>query len=165
MHIDVGAIKFNDFNPQRYIDWYKIPNYSLQVVHAGFVLTTNNFFFDILDKTVQKLLAAGLIDQIITDCILFEPNINIMNYPFTFTIDNLSFGFVIWFGCFVICCTVFIIEIVVWKIRRWKRIVAPLEKMNIESKQNRTRCNEEAKEEIQQFVKILIRIVDENMKK
>jgi hypothetical protein len=162
LHIDVGIIRFNDNNPHKYIDWYKIPNYSLQVVHAGFVLRPNNFFFDVLDQTVQKLISTGLMYYIVNNCTLFQPKRNIPTNPSIFSLENLSFGFVIWSGCYVLCCVAFIIEMVVWKVSIRTRLVTQKNNM---LNQNKIKYKEDVQKEIRQLVRTIISYVDENMRK
>lgn len=162
LHIDIGVIKFSDSHPQRYIHWYKIPDYSLQVIHVGFVLAKNNFFFDVLDKNVQKMLSAGLIDPIINDCVQFVPFKFVQNESTIFTLNSLSFGFVIWFGCIGICMVVFLAEIIIQMPRKWLK-KRPIMKARI-SKDAATQTEFNQKE-IEEFVAILFKTIDKNIKK
>jgi hypothetical protein len=164
IHIDVGTIKFNDFNPQRYINWHKIPNYALQVVHAGFVLNTNNFFFKILDETVQNLLSGGLINIIISDCISTLPNENLQIESTTFSMDSLSFGFVILTGCLLICFVVFVFEILIWNVKSCKRRKNCVN-VELKSTQNAAIIHSEIVQyEIKNFVEFLFSAVGKNWK-
>ncbi|CAG9811045.1 unnamed protein product [Chironomus riparius] len=152
LHVDIGTIQFKDNKPQKYILWHKIPDYSLQVVHAGFVLKPNNFFFEVLDKTVQKLISAGLIDKIIKNCDGrdFEAD---EEEAQIFSLDNLSFGFVICLGCIGICFIVFILEIIFSKIKYRHA-------SNLDTVPKVVELNEDVEGDIKDLVKILIQTVE-----
>lgn len=164
LHIDVGVIQFNDANPQRYIFWHNIPNYSLQVLNVGFVLTHNNFFYDILNQMVQKLLSAGLIDKIIYNCVPFVPYKFSSNKLIVFDLKSLSFGFVIWFGCIVICLTVYLLEVMtlMWSKTKISMNERKSKKNNRKDATTQTDVNQD---EIAQFVITLFTTIDKNISK
>lgn len=160
-------IKFNDANPQKYIGWYKIPNFSLQVVHVGFILTRNNFFFNILDQTVQKMLSAGLIDIIISEC-MESTNVKFDSHESSvFSLNSLSFGFAILFGCLGVCFCVFLLEIVIFKTIKWLKARILME-VRLSEQRNRKDATTQTgidQDEIENFVSTLFSAVGRNFRK
>ncbi|CAG9810964.1 unnamed protein product [Chironomus riparius] len=96
------------------IKWQKIPNYSIWVSQCGFGFRTNNYFFRIVDETVQWLVSGGIMTRLIQKCYPSKRNRIEIKTPSVFKVENLDFGFVIWIGCCAACAICFVAESFYW---------------------------------------------------
>ncbi|CAG9810966.1 unnamed protein product [Chironomus riparius] len=98
------------------IKWHKLPNYCISVSQSGFAFLQNNFFFRIVDETVQRLTSAGIINRLIEQCYPLKGNRFEAKAPSVLKIEDLDFGFVIWIGCCAACVACFVAESLFWMI-------------------------------------------------
>lgn len=99
------------------VKWHRLPNFFLSVYNSGFTFALNNFFFDIVDETVQLLTSAGIMNQIIKRCFVTKKNEIELKEAFVLKLKDLNFGFMIWLGCCAVCGTSFVTETIFWYIR------------------------------------------------
>lgn len=95
------------------IKWHKLPN-CIFVSQSGFGFIQNNYFFDIVDETVQKLSSSGIITRFIEQCYPFKRNQIETKTPSVLKVENLDFGFIIWIGCCLISLVCLICESLFW---------------------------------------------------
>lgn len=96
------------------IKWHRLPNYSLIVGQSGFAFRANNFFFRIVDETVQRLTSAGILNLMIERCFPAKKSEIDVKEPFVLKMEDLNFGFIIWFGCCGLCGASFVTEKLFW---------------------------------------------------
>jgi hypothetical protein len=114
--------------------WHRIPDYSFQVSQSGLGFMPNNFFFDIINKIVQRLTPAGIIDHIIEAC--FRPKLMFVYHKQlkVLTVDQLSFGINIWLGFCAISICAFAAEVLVWFLKSKIRNLSKASKSCVKSK-------------------------------
>lgn len=77
------------------LNWSVLPNVVFGVIHVGFGICANNFFYQILDKTVQQLTETGVLQLMLSNS--FGPKFikKFHKSPNVLSFNDLSFGFVI----------------------------------------------------------------------
>ncbi|CAG9811049.1 unnamed protein product [Chironomus riparius] len=160
--LNIGNIKDYIQDLHKSFKWHKIPNYKLQVSLTGFILAPNNFIFHILDDLIQKLMPAGIIDFMIDSCLTNSSKIVDSKQLSALSVDNLTFGFVIWFGFFLLCFPVFLLEIITWKVFEWIK-QKPTDRVGNNVKLDSTDY-QEVKKEIREFLAVIIQKVELDVK-
>ena len=97
--------------------WQRIPD-SLQVSQTGFGFRLNNYFFAIINKIIQQLSQAGVMEYKIGQCFRSSALSNSIRGWNVLAMDQLSFGFNIWLGCCVISIFMFLCEVIIWIFKR-----------------------------------------------
>lgn len=94
--------------------WYKIPNFSILVSQIGFGLSTNNYFFNNIDKLTQHLTSAGILRRFIDQCFPMKRQFTIEKKWKVLIMEDLNFGFVIWFVSCAACIATLVAEVFVY---------------------------------------------------
>ena len=94
--------------------WQKIPNFYLDVGQSGFLFNANNFFFHIVDETIQRLVSCGIMNHLIHKSFPLEFKFIVEKSASVLSVEDLDFGFIIWLGCCAVCAVCFILEILIW---------------------------------------------------
>ncbi|XP_070491098.1 uncharacterized protein [Chironomus tepperi] len=95
------------------VKWHVLPDYIHHTANYGTMMLKNNYLYTSINKVTQQCIPAGILDFMITNCKnsrkykVTDKNWAILQF------NNLEFGFVIWFGCCLVCICAFLWEIVI----------------------------------------------------
>ncbi|CAG9810963.1 unnamed protein product [Chironomus riparius] len=103
------------------IKWHKLPNYSIYVSQSGFGFAPNNFFYRIIDETVERLVSGGIMNRMVDMCLPLMRSQLMPKTAFVLKVENLEFGFVIWMGCCGLCVACFLSESIIWNVWKFMR--------------------------------------------
>jgi hypothetical protein len=129
----VNVVTIGNFQniPIRLLNWHQIPEYTFQVSQSGIAFHVNNFFFEIVDNIIHRLIPSGILEMKVQRCLSFIPKIVFRKRWAVLTIDRLSFGFNIWLGFCALSAIVFVCEILCWniwrKVKKWRENQKPCE--------------------------------------
>ncbi|CAG9810907.1 unnamed protein product [Chironomus riparius] len=98
--------------------WLQIPDTAVQVSHVGFSMFSNNFFMQGLNEVTEHLVMSGIMDKIVRDLMGTKRKFIKGSEPQTLSIENLSFGFIIWMWFCGVCVLVFMLEISVGNFKK-----------------------------------------------
>ncbi|KAG5671220.1 hypothetical protein PVAND_001429 [Polypedilum vanderplanki] len=117
--VDLSIYSLNEILNQKII-WNKL-NEEINSAHLNLVFFHSSFFYEQMKKIYSRLAAAGIVHYLynknINNSKEFSPQIDDQKVPQVFTLNELSFGFVIWLGTLSVAVIVFLIEIFIWLIK------------------------------------------------
>lgn len=79
-------------------NWYTYSDFIVETTQCGLGMLKNHFFLEQLDKVIQRLVQAGIMEKLIVKKIGNSKMFVSLKSPKRFSVDNLSYGFVIWLG-------------------------------------------------------------------
>jgi hypothetical protein len=83
--------------------WHIIPDFNIFVSQCGFSFWSNNFFYHIVDETIQKLLPSGIMNHFLKMFIISQVIMRkFENGPKVLTFENLKFW--ICHLAWMLCC-------------------------------------------------------------
>lgn len=92
-------------------NWYMLPDVYFHQSVTGIFIKRNNFFYQVINKVLQRWVSTGIIDHMIKN--VFKPKRKFIKEKEwdVLTLENLRFGFVIWLGTCCVSIIAFILEL------------------------------------------------------
>lgn len=93
-----------------------ILNQKLMVIPSGMKLPMNHFMNEYIIEAVRGLTSGGIISHLFDfhNELIYGKEVPVIKVPKVLSIEDLSFGFVIWFIACGVSVTVFLAEIMMW---------------------------------------------------
>ncbi|KAG5671219.1 hypothetical protein PVAND_001428 [Polypedilum vanderplanki] len=112
--------------------WFVLDeNYERTHFSLGFIRST--FFYDQMQRVFPRLVSSGIINYIYKQNMIKSLKFSMKKIygkiPQIFTLDDLTFGFVIWLGTLSLAFVVFLIEFCTWPFLKRKRSEKKLRKL------------------------------------
>lgn len=86
-------------------------NELLFTTHTSFMFDRNNFMIDLFDEIIERLLPSGII-QHLKNKYGYSTSFILKHGPKVLSVDDLSYGFIIWLVTCAMSLSVFVLEIV-----------------------------------------------------
>ena len=119
-------VQFSTFNALCRGSGIKVKNFRTDTTLTALLMQRNSFISELINDILEKTIPFG-IPQYLMDShhsMLFKHyEKKIVKDPKVLKVDDLSFGFVLWLGACGISFCGFILEIVMFKVRKWMRTV------------------------------------------
>lgn len=148
--IEIGNL--NNGVSRKSSKYSKIDNFVLNPQQLGFLLTSNNFLIRNIEKSLERLMPAGIIDYYIRSCTSWTfQSVAERKLPFL-TLHDLRIVFFLLSGCCAACFVTFCVEILIFKVFK--------KKVNNNEQEQHL---EKVQEEITKLVGFLIDNVDEKV--
>ena len=117
----------------RVLNWNQLENTVVYIFHDAFIFIGNSFYFRMFDKIIDNFIATGIMSHLVenhfTKKIKFE---KVEKEPQILSLDDLAFGFNIWFCACLISIIGFIAERALIR-KRKKSLFAKVHPINLES--------------------------------
>jgi hypothetical protein len=101
------------FQQHKSLNWHQLKNINFHVNQISFYFFINNFFLNIVDEAIQRLTSTGIMNFQIS-LMFTSRQVNEHKKCKVLTLENLSFGFVIWLCSLVVTVVAFAMEIVLF---------------------------------------------------
>lgn len=96
---------------QKNYDWNELKNVVMHTMHEVFLFRGHSYFFRMFDILITKLISAGVMQHLVKNHYFQKFRFEKFNESAkVLTIEDLLFGFNIWFGCCCVSSLAFIIE-------------------------------------------------------
>jgi len=145
--------------------WRKIENFVLHAHPLGFVMAANNFFIKNIEKYLERLASAGIIDYYFRNFTSWTfKSVAERKLPFL-TLNDFRFGFLLFSCCIAACFITFCVEILIFKHLKTKVKISCDTRHELRNRHNNGQDQhlEEVQEEIKNLVSFIIHNVDGNV--
>lgn len=145
--------------------WRKIENFVVHAHPLGFLMTTNNFFIKNIEKYLERLVSAGIIDYYIRNFTSWTfKTVAERKLPFL-TLNDFRFGFLLFSCCIAACFITFCVEILIFKFLKKKVNILCDTRQELRNRHNNGQDQhlEEVQKEITKLVGFIIHNVDVNV--
>jgi hypothetical protein len=125
----IEDIQYSSFNALCRGAALTLKNFTHHTYVAGLFTSQNSFIFYPINKILEKIIPAGIPQHLYDLHLLmmfkkYEPVLN--SGPKVLTVDDLSFGFVLWLGACGISVAGFVFEILMFQMRKVLRTLIGL---------------------------------------
>lgn len=100
-----------EYNTHKNHDWNQMKDVVMHTMYEAFVFRGQCYFVRMFDTLISQLIPTGIMNYLVENHYNYKWKFgNVDEGPKVLSIDDLLFGFNIWFGCCCISSLVFIIE-------------------------------------------------------
>lgn len=105
------AMHYLEINAKNFSTWLRLSD-NFRTSTSGFGFYGGNFFFPIVDKTVQQLTDTGIVNNLVKTVLMTKIKMEKVKNAKVLLVNDLSFGFVIWLMSCGISVVIFACEMI-----------------------------------------------------